>query len=225
MHPVRTILAVLVTSAWIASPALAQQAAPANAMSFFVTSAGPGKGGNLGGLIGADRHCQMLATAAGAGGKMWHAYLSENGSAGHASINARDRIGSGPWYNARGVMIASSVADLHSDNNKISKQTALTEKGDVVNGRTDMPNRHDMLTGSQPDGTAYPGADSANTTCGNWVRYFPMSGKVRLGHHDRDGNDPVTGKSWNSSHDSMGCSQDELKATGGDGLFYCFAVN
>ena len=229
MKPARitstVLLAAAVVAAFTASPAQAQQAAPANAMSFFVTSVGPGKGGNLGGLLGADRHCQMLAMAAGAGNKMWHAYLSENGSAGHPAINARDRIGTGPWYNAKGVMISSSVADLHSDNNKISKQTALTEKGDVVNGRTDMPNRHDMLTGSQPDGTAYPGSDSANTTCGNWVRYFPMSGKARLGHHDRDGNDPATGKSWNSAHDSMGCSQEELKATGGDGLFYCFAVN
>jgi hypothetical protein len=225
MQPARTLLAAFIVSAFVASPALAQQGAPANAMSFFVTSVGSGKGGNLGGLIGADRHCQMLAMAVGAGNKEWHAYLSENGSAGHPSINARDRIGTGPWYNAKGVMIASSVADLHSDNNKISKQTALTEKGDVVNGRTDTPNKHDMLTGSQPDGTAYPGSDSANTTCGNWVRYFPMSGKARVGHSDRDGTDPATGKSWNSSHDTMGCSQDELKATGGDGLFYCFAVN
>lgn len=208
-----------------ASPAFAQQATAANSMSFFVTSVGPGKGGNLGGLLGADRHCQMLAMAAGAGNKTWHAYLSEMGSAGHPTINARDRIGSGPWYNAKGVMIASSVADLHSDNNKITKQSALTEKGDMLPGRSDTPNKHDVLTGSQPDGTAYPGTDSANSTCGNWVRYFPMSGKARVGHFDRDGNDPVTGKSWNSAHDTMGCSQDELKATGGDGLFYCFAGN
>jgi hypothetical protein len=167
----------------------------------------------------------MLATAAGAGAKMWHAYLSENGSAGHPTINARDRIGNGPWVNAKGVTIASSVADLHSDNNKISKQTALTEKGDMLPGRGDTPNKHDVLTGSQPDGTAYPGTDSANTTCGNWVRYFPMSGKTRVGHFDKNGNDSPTNSSWNSAHDTNGCSQDELKATGGDGLFYCFAAN
>src|SRR6266550_9647440 len=161
MNPARTWFAA-VAIALAASPAFAQQGPPATTMSFFVTSVGSGKGGNLGGLLGADRHCQMLATAAGAGAKTWHAYLSENGSAGHPSINARDRIGTGPWYNAKGVMIASSVADLHSDNNKISKQTALTEKGDVVNGRTDTPNKHDMLTGTQADGTAYPGSDSAN---------------------------------------------------------------
>jgi hypothetical protein len=225
MNPARTWLVAVVLGALAASPALGQQAQPANPMSFFVTSVGPGKGGNLGGLLGADRQCQMLATAAGAGNRTWHAYLSENGSAGHPTINARERIGTGPWYNAKGVLIASSVADLHSDNNKISKQTALTERGDMLPGRSDTPNKHDILTGSQPDGTAYPGSDSANTTCGNWVRYFPMSGKTRVGHFDRDGNDPVTGKSWNSSHDTMGCSQDELRATGGDGLFYCFAVN
>ncbi len=204
--------------------ALAQQTQPANSMSFFVTSVGPGKGGNLGGLLGADRHCQMLAMNAGAGNKTWHAYLSENGSAGHPTINARDRIGTGPWYNAKGVLIASNVANLHSDANNINKMTALTEKGDMLPGRGDTPNKHDILTGSQPDGTAYPGSDSANTTCGNWVRYFPMSGKARVGHFDRNGND-AAGASWNSAHDTSGCSQDEIKATGGDGLFYCFAVN
>jgi len=225
MNPACRWFAAVTIGVVVPAAAFAQQAPPANAMSFFVTSAGPGKGGNLGGLLGADRHCQMLATRAGAGNKTWHAYLSENGSAGHPAINARDRIGNGPWRNAKGVMIAGRVADLHSDNNKISKQTALTEKGEMLPGRSDTPNKHDILTGSQPDGTAYAGSDSANTTCGNWVRYFPMSGKARVGHFDRDGNDPVTGKSWNSAHDSMGCSQDELKATGGDGLFYCFAVN
>ena len=217
------VSAVLLTT--LAPSANAQQAVAGNTMSFFVTSVGPGKGGNLGGLLGADRQCQMLATAAGAGAKMWHAYLSENGSAGHPTINARDRIGTGPWYNAKGVLIASSVAELHSDKNNITKQTALTEKGDALPGRGDTPNKHDILTGSQPDGTAYPGSDSANTTCGNWVRYFPMSGKARVGHFDRSGNDPVTGASWNSAHDTAGCSQDEIKSTGGDGLLYCFAVN
>jgi len=157
MNPARFWFGALILSGLAGSPALAQQTPPASTMTFFVTSAGPGKGGNLGGLLGADRHCQMLATAAGAGNKMWHAYLSENGSAGHPTINARDRIGTGPWYNAKGVLIASSVADLHSDNNKISKQTALTEKGDTLPGRSDTPNKHDILTGSQADGTAYPG--------------------------------------------------------------------
>src|SRR5262245_52579140 len=185
------------------SPALPQQAQPANSMSFFVTSVGPGRGGNLGGLLGADRHCQMLATAAGAGAKTWHAYLSENGSAGHPTINARDRIGTGPWTNAKGVVIATSVADLHSDNNKINKQNALTERGEMLPGRGDTPNKHDVLTGSQPDGTAYPGTDSANSTCGNWVRYFPMSGKTRVGHFDKNGNDSPTNSSWNSAHDSQ----------------------
>jgi hypothetical protein len=226
MPAARLRLAATVLALSAAANAAAQQTPPAaNSMSFFVSSAGPGRGANLGGLLGADRHCQMLAMAAGAGNKMWHAYLSENGSAGHPAANARDRIGSGPWYNAKGVLIASSVADLHSDRNNIKKETALTEKGETLPGRGDTPNKHDVLTGSQPDGTAYPGADSANTTCGNWVRYFPMSGKARVGHFDRSGNDPVTGSSWNSAHDSAGCSQEELKSTGGDGLLYCFAVN
>ena len=225
MTPARSCFAVLLLSALAASPASAQQAPSATSMSFFVTSVGPGKGGNLGGLLGADRHCQMLAMNAGAGNKTWHAYLSENGSAGHPSINARDRIGTGPWYNTKGVLIASSVAELHSDKNNINKMTALTEKGDMLPGRGDTPNKHDILTGTQPDGTAYPGSDSANTTCGNWVRYFPMSGKARVGHFDKNGNDSPTNSSWNSAHDTNGCSPDEIKATGGDGLLYCFAVN
>jgi len=216
--------ALLVSWGAAVSPAAAQApSGAAHPMSFFLTSVGPGKGANLGGMNGADQHCQKLATAVGAGGKTWHAYLSENGSAGHPARHARDRIGMGPWYNAKGVLIASSVAELHGDKVNITKDTALTEKGEVVNGRGDNPNRHDVLTGSQPDGTAYPGADSANSTCGNWVRYFPNSGKARVGHHDRSGNDPATGSSWNSSHDSQGCSQDELRKSGGDGLFYCFA--
>lgn len=222
-----SLAAVLLVS-WGAavSPAAAQApSGSGNAMSFFLTSVGPGKGANLGGLNGADQHCQKLATAVGAGSKTWHAYLSENGSAGHPARHARERIGTGPWYNAKGALIANSVADLHGDTVNITKDTALTEKGEAVNGRGDTPNRHDVLTGSQPDGTAYPGADSANSTCGNWVRYFPNSGKARVGHHDRSGNDPATGSSWNSSHDSQGCSQDELRKSGGDGLFYCFAIN
>jgi hypothetical protein len=218
------ILMLTVVAAPPPAPAQGQTAAP-NSMSFFLTSAGPGRGANLGGLNGADQHCQKLATAAGAGSKTWRAYLSENGSAGHPTRHARERIGTGPWYNAKGVLIARNVEELHGEKVNITKETALTERGDVINGRGDTPNRHDVLTGSQPDGTALPGADSANTTCGNWVRYFPNSGKARVGHHDRQGNDPKTGSSWNSAHDTQGCSQEELRASGGDGLFYCFASN
>ena len=218
--------AILLMSVVVApTPAPAQGQAAPNSMSFFLTSAGPGRGANLGGLNGADQHCQKLATAVGAGSKTWRAYLSENGSAGHPTRHARERIGTGPWVNAKGVRIAGSVEDLHSEKVNITKETALNERGEVVTGRGDNPNRHDVLTGSQPDGTAYPGSDSANSTCGNWVRYFPNSGKARVGHHDRQGNDPKTGSSWNSSHDTQGCSQEELRATGGDGLFYCFAIN
>ena len=161
----------------------------------------------------------MLATAAGAGARMWHAYLSENGSAGHPAINARDRIGNGPWYNAKGMMIASSVADLHSDNNKISKQTALTEKGDMLPGRGDTPNKHDILTGTTLDGTASTAA--GDSTCGNWTS--SGEGSALVGHHDRQGGG-ANPTSWNFAHPSRGCSQDNLRGTGGDGLFYCFAA-
>jgi hypothetical protein len=223
-YPAAAIL--LLSAVFTSAPAPAQgQASSATAMSFFLTSAGPGRGANLGGLNGADQHCQKLATAVGAGSKTWHAYLSENGSAGHPTRHARERIGTGPWYNAKGVLIARTVDELHGDKVNVTKETALTEKGEAINGRGDNPNRHDVLTGSQPDGTAFPGTDSANTTCGNWVRYFPNSGKARVGHHDRQGNDPKTGSSWNSAHDTQGCSQEELRATGGEGLFYCFAIN
>ena len=181
-------------------------------MSFFVTSAGPGKGANLGGLEGADAHCQGLAAAVGAGAKTWRAYLSTS------SVNARDRIGSGPWQNAKGEVIASSVEELHSDANKISKQTALTETGETVNGRGDQPNRHDILTGSNPDGTA------AEQTCGDWT--LDGEGVAMVGHHDRMGlDDSAPAKSWNSSHPTRGCGQEALKGTGGDGLLYCFAAN
>jgi hypothetical protein len=192
-------------------------------MSFFVTSVGPGKGGDLGGLAGADQYCQGLAAAAGAGGKTWRAYLStqENGA-----VNARDRIGAGPWMNAKGVTIAKSVDDLHSANNNLTKQTALTEKGGVVNGRGDTPNTHDMLTGSGPDGRVLPGP--ADATCKNWTS--STAGAAMLGHSDRTGlDDSEQAKSWNSSHLSRGpgggCSQDDLKSTGGASLFYCFATN
>ena len=214
-------IAMIVAGCTGMSPA-SSSAQGSSGMTFFITSTGSGKGGDFGGLAGADRHCQSLATAAGAGNHTWHAYLSTQDA---GAVNARDRIGNGPWYNAKGVLIANNVADLHSDKNNINKMTALTEKGEALPGRGDTPNKHDILTGSQPDGTAYPGSDSANTTCGNWVRYFPMSGKARVGHFDKNGNDSPTNSSWNSAHDTAGCSQDELKSTGGDGLLYCFAVN
>jgi len=201
-----------------AVPSQAQQ----SSMTFFVTSVGEGKGADLGGLAGADRHCQTLAQAAGAGGKTWHAYLSTQGA---GAVNARDRIGKGPWMNAKGVVIAMDVAELHGANN-LTKQTTLTEKGEVNNGRGDTPNKHDILTGSQPDGTAFP-ADK-DMTCKNYTS--STQGNVMLGHADRTGltDDPVA-KSWNSSHPSRGaeggCSQADLRGTGGDGLLYCFATN
>ena len=225
MNPARTLSAALMICVCFASSAPAQQAQPANSMSFFVTSAGPGKGGNLGGLLGADRHCQMLATAAGAGAKTWHAYLSTQGADGKPAVNARDRIGKGPWQNSKGVVIAKDVAELHGTNN-ISKQTALSEKGDVLNGSGDTPNRHDVLTGSQPDGTAF--AAGEDRTCKNWTS--STQGSAMLGHFDRLGlRDDNASKSWNSSHPSRGpdggCSQADLRSTGGDGLLYCFAAN
>jgi hypothetical protein len=191
-------------------------------MSFFITSSGPGRGADLGGLEGADKLCQALAQAAGAGGKTWRAYLSTQGA---GAVNARDRIGKGPWVNAKGVVIAKDVADLHGANN-LTKQTALNEKGQVVNGRGDSPNMHDILTGTQPDGTAFAGA--ADMTCGNWIK--SGAGAAMVGHSDRTGlDDSAPAKSWNSSHPSRGsgggCSQDDLKSTGGNGLFYCFATN
>jgi hypothetical protein len=192
-----------------------------NTMTFFITSAGPGKGADLGGLAGADRHCQSLAAAAGAGNRTWHAYLSTTGSGGTAAVNARDRIGKGPWHNAKGVRVAENVADLHGERNNLTKQTVLTEKGEMVNGRGDQPNRHDILTGSQLDGTALTG-DAATTTCGNWTS--SGEGSALVGHHDRQGGG-ANATSWNSAHPSRGCSQENLRGTGGDGFFYCFATN
>lgn len=206
------------------APISAAQAQSAQDTTFFVTSVGSGKGADLGGLEGADRHCQTLAEAAGIRGKMWRAYLSTQGSGGATAVNAKDRIGRGPWQNAKGVVIAKDVADLHGAGNNLSKQTALTEKGEMVKGRGDQPNEHDMLTGSQPDGTAFAG--NQDMTCGNWTK-SGTEGAAMLGHHDRTGLDESPpAKSWNSSHGSRGgCSQDALKGTGGAGLFYCFAAN
>ena len=194
-------------------------------LSFFVTSAGSGKGADLAGLAGADRICQQLAQVVGAGSHTWHAYLCTQAADGQPAINARDRIGHGPWQNAKGVVVAKDVDELHGDNN-LTKQTALTEKGDVVNGRGDTPNRHDALTGSQPDGRAFPPGD--DETCHNWTS--STQGAAMLGHIDRQGlRDDAQSKSWNSSHLSRGpdggCSQADLRSTGGDGLFYCFAAN
>jgi hypothetical protein len=191
-------------------------------MSFFVTSVGLGKGADLGGLEGADRHCQALAEAAGAGERTWRAYLSTQGA---DAVNARDRIGAGPWVNAKGVVIAKDLAELHGENN-ITKETALTEKGETVKGRGDSPNMHDILTGSKPDGTAF--AEGEDRTCGNWTK--SGQGTAMVGHHDRMGlRDDDASKSWNSSHPSRGpdggCSQADLRSTGGDGLLYCFAAN
>jgi hypothetical protein len=191
--------------------------AQTSGMSFFVTSAGSGKGADYGGLAGADKHCQTLAAAAGAGARTWHAYLSTQGA---GAVSARDRIGGGPWQNAKGVVIAKNVVELHGTNN-LNKETALTEQGAVVNGRGDTPNMHDILTGSQPDGTTYSGSD--DKTCGNWTK--SGEGVAQLGHHDRRGlSDDDAARSWNSSHPSRGCSTDALKSTGSAGLLYCFAT-
>ena len=214
------IAATALALGW-ATGAGAQQGGAAG-MTFFVTSVGSGNGADLGGLAGADAHCQELAAAVGAGGT-WRAYLSTQAADGQPAVNARDRIGGGPWQNAQGVVIAADVDELHGSNN-LTKATALTEQGKPVNGRGDSPNTHDMLTGSQPDGTAFAGAD--DMTCGNWTR-SGAEGAAMLGHHDRIGlKDDAPSKSWNASHASRGgCSQTALQGTGGAGLFYCFAAN
>jgi len=204
-------------------------AAQSTEMTFFITSAGPGKGGDLGGLAGADAPCQQLAASVGAGAKTWRAYLStqDNGA-----VNARDRIGEGPWQNAKGLVVATSVADLHSDKNELDKQNSLSEKGEVINGRSDSPNRHDILTGSRPEGTAFPAGE--DRTCSNWTS--SAKGAAKVGHHDGMGpRDDAPSKSWNTSHTSreprggstpgQGCSQTALSGTGGDGLFCCLAAN
>jgi hypothetical protein len=188
-------------------------------MSFFVASVGLGKGGDLGGLAGADRQCQSLAQAAGAGSKTWHAYLSTQGQGG---VNAKDRVGNGPWVNAKGVQVAANLAELHSDKNKINKETALDEKGVMIKGRGDTPNQHDMLTGSLQDGTAVPGPDDA--TCSNWTSSADGQGSATVGHSDLTGNSAGI-NFWNYSHKTPGCAPANLQRVGGAGLFYCFATN
>ena len=222
-----TALAACLLAAYplAAQPPQGQPKQPPQPMSFFVSSVGVGSGANLGGLAGADAHCQKLAEAAGAGGKTWHAYLSTQASGNQPAVNARDRIGSGPWYNSRGGRIAQNVADLHGDTiesarlgNNISKASAFTEKNEAIKGFGDQPNQHDILTGSQPDGRAY--TDAADHTCKNWTS--GGDGTAQLGHFDRTGGGNT---SWNSTHPSRGCSQENLVSTGGAGLLYCFAVN
>ena len=215
----RSRIGVMVSLGLLA--ALGMAAAEAQqGMTFFVTSAGSGKGADFGGLAGADKHCQSLATAAGAGNRTWRAYLSASAASGSAGVNARDRIGNGPWQNAKGVVIARNPAELHGPNN-LTKQTALDEKGAVINGRGDTPNRHDILTGAQPDGTAFAGSE--DRTCGNWTK--SGEGIAQVGHHDRMGlQDDEPSRSWNSSHITRGCSDEALRSTGGAGLLYCFAA-
>jgi len=223
----KTILATWLSMAGVIAMAgcASMQPTPKD-MTFFVTSTGSGKGANLGGLDGADAHCQSLAKAAGAGDRTWRAYLSTQAAALNDAkfVNARDRIGSGPWQNAKGVVVARSIEDLHSASANVTKETALDEKGQPVKGRADKPNEHDMLTGSRPDGTAYPGAPFFDMTCGNWTK-GGKDGSAMVGHFDRAG--PIEAPwatSWNSSHPTRGCDQEGLVSTGGAGLFYCFAA-
>ena len=214
MTRIRISIGVAAAAFAVASLAAAQSPD----MTFFVTSTGSGKGADLGGLAGADKLCQTLAATVGAGGKTWRAYLSTQGA---GAVNAKDRIGDGPWQNAKGVVVAKSNADLHGASNNLNKQTAITEKGEVVNGRGDTPNRHDILTGTQPDGTAFTVAE--DKTCGNWTK--SGDGSAIVGHHDRTGLDTSPpALSWNSSHPSAGCSDEALIKTGGAGRLYCFAT-
>jgi hypothetical protein len=216
-HRMMPVAVVGVAAALVAAAGSAQDPR----MSFFITSEGPGDGADLGGLEGADQHCQQLAEAVGAGDKTWHAYLSASAEDGRPAVDARDRIGDGPWYNFNGVEVASDVEDLHSDNNELNKQNSVTEKGGVVNGRTDSPNMHDILTGSTLDGRAF--TDGEDHTCSNWTSSAD-DGSAQVGHHDRmgGGQNPT---SWNSAHGSRGCGQENLRGTGGNGFFYCFAVD
>jgi hypothetical protein len=212
-HPI-ALLALAVASLGLSRPV-----GSAQNMSFFITSAGPGDGAKLGGLAGADAHCAKLASAAGVNGKTWRAYLSASASNGSPAVNARDRIGRGPWYNAKGVMVASDLVQLHADSNGLGKEGSLNEKGEKVNGRGDTPNMHDILTGSLPTGML--AVDTLDTTCANWTSNG--TGSAYVGHHDKQGGG-ARPTSWNSAHPSRGCSQANLVATGGNGLFYCFAM-
>lgn len=226
MYP-RVSLVLVSTAALLGACAPTMPAAPAarpsmSPMSFFVTSANPGQGADLGGLAGADAYCQKLSSSAGAGDKIWRAYLSATPAGGSPAVNARDRIGRGPWLNAKGMMMAASLDDLHGPNNKLSKQNSLTEKGEIVSGRGDPVNMHDILTGSTADGRA--DASAVDTTCGNWTK--SGEGSAIVGHHDREGPLPENwAKSWNFSHQTVGCSQEALVRTGGSGRLYCFAAN
>lgn len=238
---VRKTQSVLIASALAAvSGIVLAQEGPAPNMSFFLTSAGSGDGGNLGGLAGADAHCQALAADVGAGGRTWRAYLSAAAEDGNPDIHARDRIGTGPWYSFNGVQVAASVDDLHSDNNQLSKDNSLTEQGTMINGVGDQPNMHDIMTGSTADGRLAPAVPTpparsqpegspermpVNLTCDNWTTSTDdWNSFTKVGHHDRVGGGPA-GSSWNSSHESHGCSQEKLTRSGGAGLFYCFAVD
>ena len=221
---IKAIFGVLGAAVFLLIASFGASAQQANPMTFFVTSVGSGNGANFGGLTGADKHCQTLAAAAGAGNRTWRAYLSAAAAAGQPAVNAKDRIGTGPWTNVKGVVIAKSVADLHSDTNNIKKDTALTEKGTVVNGVGDQPNQHDILTGSQADGTLQmPTAPATDATCSNWTS-GAEGGVAQLGHVDRTGRG-AAGSSWNSAHASRGCSVANLAASGGAGYLYCFAAN
>ena len=218
--------ASMIVCALLLSSTMALAEEQAKPLSFFVTSEGPGKGADLGGLAGADAHCQKLATAVGAGNKTWHAYLSTQALNGQPAVNARDRIGQGPWFNAKGATVAKDVADLHGDNidaarlgNNLSRTTVLSEKNEPIKGAGDKPNQHDVLTGSQADGRAF--TDGADHTCKNFTS-SATDGSAQVGHFDRTGGGNT---SWNSAHPSKGCGQDNLVSTGGAGLLYCFATN
>jgi len=215
----KTRIILIASTALLATGYVAAQSMQKPPMTFFITSAGSGKGADLGGIAGADRHCQSLAEAAGSRGMVWRAYLSTTGAGG---VNARERIGKGPWHNAEGRLIARSVEELHEGVNNINRKFALTEKGAVVNGRADSPNQHDILTGSTPDGKAAT-SPKGDANCSNWTS--SGAGAAFVGHHDRWGlRDDEPSRSWNASHLSRGCSQDNLRASGGAGLFYCFAA-
>jgi hypothetical protein len=210
------IAALAATTAFVAG---ARSDGTQQTMSFFITSVGSGDGANIGGLAGADRHCHTLAEAAGVRGREWRAYLSAAAEGGLPAVNARDRIGAGPWHNAKGVLVAANLEQLHSEASMAGKENSLNEKGEKVNGRGDTPNQHDILTGSNPDGTL--AVDTLDTTCSNWTSNA-ATGRAMVGHHDRQGGG-VRPTSWNSAHPSRGCGQANLVATGGNGLFYCFA--